>query len=251
MTKERLQPESKLWRFSHSLYQAVFPNKLLYYEGKEVSQEEIQRIISSFSRATENVFFIQIGSCDGCTDDPIHEFIVRDSWSGILVEPVKYVFDDLVRNYQSQKNLIFENIAISDTEECKDFWYLRKTDDLPYWYNQIGSFSLDHILKHENDIPNLKEYLIQESIECMSFNALLHKHKVEKVDLIHMDNEGYDFEIIKQIDFKKYQPKMILYEHFHFPESQQTECMTYLYSKGYNVIYDRLNSLALADDIKI
>ena len=36
--------------------------------------------------------FVQIGSCDGITDDPINKYINSYSWNGILIEPIPYLF---------------------------------------------------------------------------------------------------------------------------------------------------------------
>src|SRR5262245_48292496 len=61
------------------------------------------------------VTFIQIGANDGLRNDPIREFIVRDAWTGVLVEPLPDVFDLLKKNYSGRAaaRLEFVNAAIS------------------------------------------------------------------------------------------------------------------------------------------
>ena len=43
------------------------------------------------------------------------------SGGGLLVEPVKYIFDKLVKNYADYDNLIFENVALSRCPRDKGF----------------------------------------------------------------------------------------------------------------------------------
>lgn len=204
----------------------------------------IYEILESFSRATKQVYFIQVGCCDGVAGDPLHDLIVKDQWSGILIEPVKYLFERLEANYQECSNLIFRNIAISNEDSSRDFWYLREnTDALPFWYEQLGSFLPEVILKSNTEIPNIKDYLVSEKVDCLTLETLIEQHNIEKIDLFHTDVEGYDFEIIKQIDFEKFHPAIVMYEHKHLTESDKEESRNYLKSKGYTVIYDHIDTL--------
>ena len=54
-------------------------------------------VLAAFARATaqRRVVFVQIGSNDGVTSDPLQYFVDRYAWSGILVEPVPHVFERL------------------------------------------------------------------------------------------------------------------------------------------------------------
>ena len=205
----------------------------------------IHKLIDSLSESNKNIFFLQIGSNDGVTGDPIHQFVIRNKWSGILVEPVEYVFDRLVNNYRGQNKLIFENVAISDKNEKKDFWYLKKTeDDLPFYYDQLGSFYKSVVMKHRKSIPNIETFLVKKQITCIPLPELLRKHNVQKIDLIHIDTEGYDFEVIRQIDFDTFDPLIILFEHKHLCESDLNKCLGRLFNKGYSLIQEGGNTIA-------
>ena len=60
---------------------------------------------------------IQIGANDGVRFDTINKFIKKYSPHCILLEPIKEYFDQLKENYKSQKNIFFENLAISVNNE--------------------------------------------------------------------------------------------------------------------------------------
>lgn len=142
------------------------------------------------------------------------------------VEPVKYLFDQLKKNYAEKRGLFFENCAIADANGLRDFYRLRETSDpVPDWYTQLGSFHLEVILKHKKKIPALEKYLVREPVSCITLGRLLDKYSVLKIDLLHVDTEGHDYEILKQLDSYKIKPRAILYEHLHLysPESKKVQ----------------------------
>src|SRR5580698_10060540 len=46
-----------------------------------------------------DIFFLQIGAHDGLTKDPIAPLVRQHHWRGLLVEPQKQVFAQLIKNY--------------------------------------------------------------------------------------------------------------------------------------------------------
>jgi FkbM family methyltransferase len=186
----------------------------------------------------QKCFFVKIGAYDGMTGDPLASIIDSYGWSGLMVEPVKYIFDALAKNFSGNTSMILENAAISSENGSREFYFLRQSDDphLPPWYNQIGSFYLEHLMKLKEFIPNLEDYLISHSVSCLTFSSLLEKHKISRVDLIHIDTEGYDYEVIKLIDFAVIRPFAILYEHLHLSPNDKEESIEYLRSFQYEIL---------------
>ena len=56
-----------------------------------------------------------------------------------------------------------------------------------------------------------------------------------RFDLVAIDAEGYDAEILQQIDMKAAPPDIILYEHVLLPRRVRTRCEQLLTSNGYSV----------------
>ncbi len=193
-----------------------------------------------------NFFFLQIGSNDGKTGDPIYKYVKRYHWKGVLVEPVPYIFNKLRDNYKNSKGLIFENVAIAHRNGYRIFYRIKKNSEPnnPYWYDQLGSFNKRVVLKHRDRIPNFDTYLSKEKIKCISFKKLLLKHKIKKIDLLHIDTEGYDYEIIKLIPFDHLKPAMILYEHTHLSPLDTKKCLALLKKLNYSIIPMRKDTLA-------
>ena len=61
------------------------------YRPKKGSLEEF---LNEYSKSKiDGLTVIQIGANDGITHDPIHKFIKRDKWNGVLLEPQPYVYE--------------------------------------------------------------------------------------------------------------------------------------------------------------
>lgn len=206
---------------------------------------QLHRLVADTASKSEDFFFIEIGCNDGVIHDPLYQLILANNWRGILVEPVKFYFDKLKLNYKGNANLIFENIAISDHDETRDFYRVKEqVDHLPAWSRGLGSFYPEVILKHKWAIPDLEAYIVKDSVRCYALASLLRKHQVDRLNLLMIDTEGYDFEILKQIDFSKIKPELIVYEHKHMSRQERRECRNRLEGQNYLISRHFSNTLA-------
>jgi FkbM family methyltransferase len=211
------------------------------------SMTVIESQLNSYSKRKGKVRFIQIGSNDGITNDPITKY-VKKNYTGVLVEPVPYLFEKLKKNYSKIKNrLFFENSAIASKDGEAYFYRLKDSDNcnLPAWYDQLGSFNKDVVLQHRKHIPEFDELFVEEIIKTISFESLLKKYGLKKIDLIHIDTEGYDYEIIKLIDFNKLEVEVLLFEHKHLSSQDQFDAINYLMNLNYNLISHEGDTLAI------
>jgi FkbM family methyltransferase len=210
-----------------SLYPGLF--------GRLVSVVDRRVALLYALHATQpTIRFIQIGSNDADAKDPLSAFLRSQKWGGVMVDPVKYVFERLVRNHQANPNLIFENVAVAAERGIKPFYYLKETtDDVPTWYDQLGSFSMDVVLRHESTIPDIRQRIVAEEVQCLTFEDLCQKHNLREIDVVHIDTEGYDLEILRLIDFGAHQPQIVIFEHKHLSESDQARAHQILEENGY------------------
>lgn len=209
-------------------------------------------IIKAYAHRHKDFFFIQIGAFDGIRNNPIRKYILKYEWKGILVEPVKYIFDRLVNNYKGYSNLSFENIAISDKDEIKDFHFLREgSNNLVSYYEELGSLSSEVTLKHRDVIPGIEDYLVTAKVTCITLMTLLQRHNIKKVDLLQIDSEGYDYKIIASIDFKVIKPKVIIYERVHLNNYDSKQCISVLKNNGYTVIKLGVDAIAFLGPEKL
>ncbi|TXI84644.1 MAG: FkbM family methyltransferase [Cupriavidus sp.] len=213
------------------------------------------RVVPEFAKVYPDAFFIQIGSNDGDQLDPLKDAIRTRNWRGIMVEPVPYVFEKLKLRHGGNPRLTLENIAISKQAGVMPFYHLRNAEEQglekpPRWYDALGSFSKDVVLKHEDLIPDLRERLTESNVNVTTFDELCSRNNVKQVDLIHIDTEGHDFEILKTIDLPRYRPKVVIYEHHHLNPVDRAAAQDYLRKAGYAVFEEILDTWCIDTSLR-
>ncbi len=182
---------------------------------------------------------VQIGSNDGRTDDPIHKLLLeRKGWKALFVEPVPYLFERLTRSHAPDARFRYENAAINDGSSAHFHWVdesaRQQLPDLPEWYDQLGSFDRQHILKHLDGI--LEPHIVSKEVNGITLGDLFVKHGIVKLDLLHIDTEGYDYKVLSQLDLSRHQPSVILFEHKHLPLHERAASIHHL--AGHYELYD-------------
>src|SRR5262249_51942973 len=142
----------------------------------------------------------------------------------------------------------FMNIAIGEAGE-RSFYYVAEAatdeyNDLPPWYNQIGGFSREHIVRQSRIIGrDLEKYIVKAIVQSKLLGEAL--EDVERVDMILMDTEGYDFKILQQVEFARWRPEIIIYEHINLSAGDQEAARRLLSDNGYSLTLDTPNTVAV------
>jgi len=171
-----------------------------------------------------NFDLVVIGACHGFW---VENDVKKCSNKVLLIEPVKYNFDQLKNRFKNYKNIIFENIAVGEKNELIDFFYILESSIVKlnkHWASGIGSFSKEHIFKHRTKRFQVTEKDIKcVKIKAMTFNKLIEKYKIEYINKLIIDAEGFDYKIIKSINFKKIFIKEIMFEKKHLGTTSQID----------------------------
>lgn len=206
----------------------------------------ITQALAELARTRSDVVFVQIGSCDGTTGDPLHEHVIARGWSGVVVEPVPANFARLVESYRGAHRVKCENVAISDRAHVRPFYHVVVPEgiDGPEWARQIGSFDRSHLLKHARMWNEVASYIVETPVQCISLHQLLERNGIDRIDVLHTDVEGFDFQILQQVDFAACPPELIIYEDLHMRDADRAEAARMLRAQGYTLTSDDMNTLA-------
>jgi FkbM family methyltransferase len=190
---------------------------------------------------------VQIGSNDGEQLDPLRREILSRTWTGLMVEPVPYVFRRLVANYGHLSRITLANVAIADHDGTATLFHLPESDDpeLWEWYHALASFRRDVVAAHEHLIPDIAKRIEPLDVPCLTFDSLCRSYGLANVDLVQIDTEGFDFEIIKEIDLDVYRPLVLMFEHLHFDEPTRRACRDHLRAHGYEDLSNGMDTLCL------
>src|SRR5262249_15985126 len=165
---------------------------------------------------------------------------------GLVVEPLKDKFELLKRAYADVESVVPVNVAVHNTE--KEMLIHRVRPDLeknlPGWARGIGSFNPEY-----HKLSNLdSSYMISERVPCTTFDDLLTTHRMTNIELLITDTEGYDFEILKSIDFTKHRPTYVHFEHGLsggvMSWERYKDLAYYLAQHGYNISHEASDATA-------
>lgn len=188
----------------------------------EINNDEFNELLDG-----KELFFIQIGANDGISVDPIHNLVKKNNWTGILFEPGKDAFGDLIKNYHGHTNLTFVNAAVSNYDGRGELFCGTTTPH--FTLNELKA-------KHMFDV----EATLVE-VDSMSPKTIIDKYSVKKVDLLQIDAEGHDFTIIKAFPFDLIKPKIIRYEYvnLNYDEIDAEGADKFLKQYGYTSFINR------------
>lgn len=167
---------------------------------------------------------IQIGANKG--NDDLSKIIgTTQPRKLILVEPMNLHNSDLLGHYSWVDNLFLENLVVAE-ETGKEVEFYYHVDDGPGY--EVASLTKEHIyVRHPKlSYDGIKSF----SVKTININDLFDKYQLKDVDILFIDAEGYDYTILRSINFDDYNIKKIYFENLHLKNS---DIYDFLESKGY------------------
>ncbi len=198
--------------------------------GNQLSQDLFLRLLSK-----KSVRFVQIGANDGIKNDPVHSFIKKYKWTGILVEPIPELMDRLKNAYHGVNGLKFENVGITGQNGFMDFYFLPPEFNEPDWLQQIGTFDKNAILLNLENFPELMNKIETRKITTVTLKELLDRNSFSKTDLLIIDAEGFEYKILSQLDQLEEKPSFILFEWGCMDGQDQNNLYDFLNSQHYRL----------------
>lgn len=184
---------------------------------------------------------------DGVSHDELYPYAFKNKhWKGLLIEPVSDYFEQLKKNYENRENLIFENVAISDSSEQKQIYTVNRdaiqNGNVPFWCNGISTFNPNG---PTISAEGIKDKVQTEIVKCCTFKDIVNKHHLQKIDILQIDAEGSDYDILNQIWNCGFRPKLIYIEIVHMTSEQVTYVQQLLQSNHYETMIQGDNILAI------
>jgi FkbM family methyltransferase len=260
--KRKIQNQWKNYRFHLSATQnPIFIGFYKYfYLPKKGSLGEF---LSAYSLSKKGDFtVIQIGANDGISNDPIHKFIKRDNWKGVLLEPQKFVYTEFTQKiYSKNVGINVLNAAIGTEDGMLPMYKIGFSTTR--WATGLSSFSKEQVLKaYDNGIVayNCKKYgetipadqskwTCHEEVRVISPESLIREFDIKNIDLLQIDAEGFDLEVIRIFDLKKHQPKVVIFENAGLSETDYQMALKILREAGYTTKRFGDNDLAIRQPI--
>jgi len=192
---------------------------------------------------------IQIGANDGIRFDNLNSFIRKYKIKCILVEPVTKYFLSLKSNYKELNFVNIENYAIS-VDEKRNYIYVVAEKFLNKYGDHIpgiNSFDKNHLISHGVK----KKHIEKKEIKSISIEKLIEKYKIEDLDLLFIDTEGYDGEIVYDFLSKNSMRPIIIFEYIHIRSDFFEKVIQKLDKKNYNYFEVQENLFCFPNEKKI
>lgn len=229
--------------------------KLYYYWLPP--KQDLNPLLATVLNTKLPLTFVQIGAHNGLYDDNIASYRKESEWTCILVEPQIKLFRELQNLYEKDSKYILENSAISDEGGEKSLYKVAFTDE--EWATGLASFNKEALLRsfqngyvqrqaanHSVAVPlNEEDWVVEDKINSITLSELLVKHNLSNIDILVIDTEGYDFEIIKTIDFRKNKPSVIMFEYSYFPIGDLKKCLQLFRRNNYFLYRSEWDILAV------
>jgi FkbM family methyltransferase len=190
----------------------------------------LEHLIALRLQDRTDLFFVEVGAFDGNTGDDLHAWIERYRWPGIIVEPNPRSFEKLKRTYAHRPDLTLRNVALDERAGMKTLYTIDEEEEVPHWAPQTASFEKAHVVRGLRGNPGT---IVPVQVECIPFSSLL--DGVERVDILQIDVEGFDWVVLRMFDFDRYRPAIVRWESMHLNASERDASIRLLISHGYQI----------------
>ena len=191
-------------------------------------------------------FFIQIGAHDGISFDDLFGVVRRHQLPGLVVEPLPDLFEKLRENYTSHPQVTPVNVAIDVHPGRRTMYRVPSgAPGAPSFASGIGSFDP----RHHRRSGVSTQLICEQTVECITFDELMERYKVERVDYLQVDTEGYDAQILNSIDITRIRPGVIRFEHSALSPGEKDGLANRLAECSYQLIADQENAFAVSQSL--
>jgi FkbM family methyltransferase len=203
-----------------------FNEKLKDYYRISTSQLKQDLFVISHLNFKKNGFFVEFGATNGVRYSNTLLLERELGWKGILVEPGKIWHNELRTNRACQIDF---NCVWNKTGDKMLFKEANNAE-----LSTLQQYELSGL--HSKERRGSKEYLVN----TISLNDLLDKYNAPRnMDYLSIDTEGSELEILKELDFNRYNFTVITCEH-NFGHDRE-KIYELLSRNGYIRLYEKIS----------
>jgi FkbM family methyltransferase len=211
--------------------------------ARHEDDDPVQRAWSRFVATHPKAMFIQIGAHNGLKYDFFMAPAIaqKRNWTGILVEPIPELFDQLETRYRNRSRFRLVRAAITDHDGVVDLTTVIGASHMPDWADMLSTIHADVLLKH--GWSGLEAAMHTVTVPAMTFAQLT--RDLGHLDVLAIDTEGHDAVILDQVDLVRWQLAAVLFEHKHLGSADRTRCNARLERAGFTLMSGVEDTLAL------
>lgn len=167
----------------------------------------------------EDGIFLELGACDGLVYSNTKFFEDKLNFKGILIEPVKEMYNALIKNRSN--NIIYNNIISNDI------------NDLEFLISRNGPVSSVKNNINEQFMNNWHKNSIIRKIKTKKLSDIFLDNKIEYIDFFSLDVEGSELDVLNTINWDKIKIYLICIELDGSNKEKDEKCKTILKNNGF------------------
>lgn len=176
--------------------------------------------------------FVEVGAFDGITKDPLHDYIHRYGWSGVLIEPQPAPAARLRELYRDNDRITILEAAVDSGQSSRTLFVV-DSDTVPVWARGMASFQRMNIVKNSDVVPGIDAMIREIPVACITFDDVIQRLPSGQFDLLQIDAEGADGYLLSLFPFDRLKPAIIHWESKHLPKTEQEQTLDLLSRHGY------------------
>ena len=246
--RELVKRHPKLYAIAARIRKAVSPTRSDQLAGiPATGAASLEKILRRLEQECDHPVVVKVGANDGLAEDPCGDhFLKTVKWKGLLIEPVPHYVKRLEEIYWDRARFAVAPCAIGRRSGAAPFYCVAdeakvEFPDLPIWYDQVGSFDREHIVRQLGVV--IEPYLMEMQVPVNTLMEVLAQHKITDISFLQIDTEGFDLVVLQGLDFGRLRPGSIFVEHKHLSAADLRRMILLLGREGYqlsNTGYDFL-----------
>lgn len=194
-------------------------------------------IVAGFFPDIEKGFYVDVGA-----NHPIRHSVTKilydKGWHGINIEPNIDLFKQIEKHRPNDINL---NIGIAGKEGSLELRVYHSRDGLAGLSTFTSEIKEEYAGQENEDTKNFTDVVVKTT----SLAQLFKSQKVDTIHFLKVDVEGFENEVLRSNDWKKYRPILLCIESNHLVNDWHD----YLKEQKYTVVFnDGLNDYLLANE---
>jgi FkbM family methyltransferase len=192
------------------------------------SSQRFQDLFVDWMLKKRSGIFIEFGACDGINISNTYYLEKYMGWTGILLEPAKSWHSEIKIN---RPNCIIDFRCVSN----------KSGDQVNFYENKEPALSSQKNNFFSKNSYKVKTISLNDVVVEYAEKLLKKSNEFNSIDFISIDTEGSEYEILKNFDFNKYAPKIIIVEH-NFDPIKSKKLKKLMESNDYQNVFSELTA---------
>ena len=215
----------RYWYYTYYRPKIFFSKKSYSMLGEDI-------FINNFFKNKKNGFYLDVGAYHPLDGNNTHLLYEKKNWNGINID-VNPISIELFK--RARKNDLNLNYGISNKKTFVKLYFRKKINMLNTLNKEFAKIHFKNGFQEKRIKTNTLNYILDRS-----------KYKNKKIDFFNLDVEGNELNVLKSLNFKKYQPSLICVEIHNHQETQKnnkdhfkkTPINQFLIKKMYKVVWN-------------